>query len=675
MIANGARQVGSSRSKKQLQSEQTLPRPSNVPLDDAHSCPRPSNLRSDLHRSPNLAPFTDSESYMESSERSNPCSKLAEGFEHAVVYVAVVVPPSPKPSTPDSPAATGRPPLRLLFASVWLLASGRQAPPRPSKVYFKNFNEEGAIAVDRIVMNAEEAIRWYRSASEELRTPRPLEGSRKGDDETLSAGRLCDFPTWPVLGVPLESDDIALKNEPPSIPFRNLGIIRYSRRIADSQEWPSFLDRDGRSKHCQEAFKFLEQHMHVNFREYPEYIGGMALAVPDCDVHSVRQFVDPKEDGSESLYFHFKPHPGRKLQDLSLTSMEGQDGVLTSFDTVPVPEDGLVVIKRPSSVHGSGLVLTHKQRGVLLQTPMRKFMRQMNMRTEVVERRVKVQAPETDKKKSPVNEYISEKKNLVSARALGDAPNTTSAFQRLLEAKSERLLNYSAQLYDQTWFTTAQRKEALEHIREKLKRAQSTIFIADPYFSANQTPQYLFAIARDEVKIQVLTSTNAFKNIKEADAKKEIETEAEIECEIREGFVDTKQTLLKNLAIFQANHKNCIEIKVANTESSLFHDRFLAVDGHVWMLGSSLNSIGIRPTLIMRIPHGEKILGHLIRLYKNALALEDFNVPREAPRKPCVHCGRDVEDAKVVQEAQDAQQAKDGTEAQRTQGRQDVNNG
>lgn len=577
---------------------------------------------------------------MESTESSNPYSKLTDGFEHAVVHVAVVVPPR---STPE------RAPLRLLFASVWLLASGRQAPSRPAKPYFKEFKKEGAIAVDRIVMTADEAIRWYRTASDELGTPIPLHDVRKDSDGVLlSAGRLSDFPAWPVLGVPLESDDITLKSERPSIPFRNLGIIRYSRRISDSQEWPSFLDQDGQSKHCQEAFKFLEHHMHVNFREYPEYIGGMALAVPDCDVHSVRQFVDPKEDGSESLYFHLKPHLGRKLQGLSLTSMEGQEGILTSFDTVPVPEDGLVVIKRPSSVHGSGLVLTHKERGVLLQTPMRNFMRQINIRTEVVERRVKVQAPETDKKKGPINEYFFKKNTLASSQTLGEAPNTTDAFQRLLDAKSERLLNYSAQLYDQTWFTTDQRKDALEHIREKLKHARSTIFIADPYFSANQIPQYLFAIERDEIKIQILTSSSAFKKTKLA----------EIEAEVSEGSVDTKQTLLQNLAIFQANHKNSIEIKVANTESSLFHDRFLAVDGRVWMLGSSLNSIGIRPTLTMRIPHGEKVLTHLMGLYKNALPLENFKVPREAPKKPCMHCGLDVMD--------------DGAKAQDVQ---DVNNG
>jgi len=80
---------------------------------------------------------------MESTESCAPSNKLTDGFEHAVVHVAVVVPPR---------ATAERLPLRLLFASVWLLAPGRQAPSRPLKPYIKRFGKEGAIAVDRIVM-------------------------------------------------------------------------------------------------------------------------------------------------------------------------------------------------------------------------------------------------------------------------------------------------------------------------------------------------------------------------------------------------------------------------------------------------------------------------------------------------------------------------------------------
>lgn len=480
---------------------------------------------------------------MKTSESSNADNILIDGFEHAVVHVAVVV-------QPDS--TTKRFSLRLLCASIWLLAPGRQAPPRPPKPYIKKFNKkEGAIAVDRVVMTAEEAIRWYRSASEELCTPAPFQGSREGSDgEPLAAGRLSDFPIWPVLGVPMASEDIALGFERSPLPFGNLGVIKYSRRISDSQEWPSFLDTDGQSKQCEEAFQFLEHHMHIDFREYPEYLGGMVLAVPDCDVHSIQQFVDPKEDGSELLCFHVKSHLGRKLHGLSLTSMERQAGVLTFFDTHPVPEDGLVVIKRPFPIHGVGLVLTHKERGVLLQTPVRQFIRQMDMRVEVVEQRVKVTVPETDKKKSAGNEYVTEKKALVSSQVLGQAPNTTDAFQRLLDAKNERFLNHSAQVYDQMWFAADQRREALNHIRKKLKDARSSIFIADPYFSANQISQYLFAIERDEVKIKILTSSKAFKQIKEAEADSE-------------AVLDTHQKMIQSLTTFQTSYKNSIEIKVA----------------------------------------------------------------------------------------------------------------
>lgn len=566
--------------------------------------------------------------------------RITDALDQAVVHIAVLVPPRLKPNVSSVMPAAERPPLRLLFASVWLLAPGRQAPPRPAEPFLQRF-DEGSIAVDRIVMSAEEAVRWYRSVPEELNTPKPLQGLRaKSDGIPLSAGRLSDFPSWPLLGVPMECEDIAEKTEGSSIPFRNINIIRYARRISDSQVWPGFLDQERQSKDCQIAFQFLERHMHVDFKAYPEYLGGLILAVPDCDVHSVRQFVDPKKDGSESLYVHVKPHLSRKIRGLTLTSMEGQEGMLTFFDSVPVPEDGMVEIKRPSSIHSSGLILTHEDRGVLMQTPMRGFLRRMNMTTELVERHVKVQAPENDRKKSPINEYIVEKKTMASSSMLGEAPDTTDAYQRLLDAKHERLLNYSARTYDQTWFAAGQRKEALGYIREKLGHARSSVLIADPYFSEKQVRQFLYAVARDEVSIKILTSGSAFNMFNSAEGETGNDT----------GDASVKDGFLGELEIFRASHKNSIDVRVANNESSLFHDRFLIVDGRVWILGSSLNSIGNRPTMIMRVPHGERILNNLIALYDNSSPLESLIITRAPVSKLCVHCGRDTSDVKKFQD-------------------------
>jgi hypothetical protein len=45
-----------------------------------------------------------------------------------------------------------------------------------------------------------------------------------------------------------------------------------------------------------------------------------------------------------------------------------------------------------------------------------------------------------------------------------------------------------------------------------------------------------------------------------------------------------------------------IEIKVMPGQKSPVHDRFLIVDGTVWVLGASLNEFGSRGSLLMKLP-------------------------------------------------------------------------
>lgn len=67
----------------------------------------------------------------------------------------------------------------------------------------------------------------------------------------------------------------------------------------------------------------------------------------------------------------------------------------------------------------------------------------------------------------------------------------------------------------------------------------------------------------------------------------------------------------------------------------------------------------------MRVPHGEKILAHLLGLYENSTPLKDF-------KKQCVDCGGDVMEA---DDAQEVQELEDGPEEQGTQEAQDINHG
>jgi len=204
-----------------------------------------------------------------------------------------------------------------------------------------------------------------------------------------------------------------------------------------------------------------------------------------------------------------------------------------------------------------------------------------------------------------------------SSQTLGARRNTQIALQRIIEAQTDRLLRSKARRYEQTWFNVAQRKEALDSIREKIKGARRDLLIVDPYFGANQISQLLFALQCDEVTVTILTSSEAFKIDKK--------TSESLLVGPPEQQVQNRLQLFRSALVrFESHHKNKINVHVAQGDTGLFHDRFLAVDGRVWILGSSLNMLGVRPTLMMRVPHSKQILQDLQVLLDKAIPLQEF---------------------------------------------------
>jgi len=157
----------------------------------------------------------------------------------------------------------------------------------------------------------------------------------------------------------------------------------------------------------------------------------------------------------------------------------------------------------------------------------------------------------------------------------------------------------------------------LDSIREKIKGARRDLLIVDPYFGANQISQLLFALQCDEVTVTILTSSEAFKIDKK--------TSESLLVGPPEQQVQNRLQLFRSALVrFESHHKNKINVHVAQGDTGLFHDRFLAVDGRVWILGSSLNMLGVRPTLMMRVPHSKQILQDLQVLLDKAIPLQEF---------------------------------------------------
>jgi hypothetical protein len=49
----------------------------------------------------------------------------------------------------------------------------------------------------------------------------------------------------------------------------------------------------------------------------------------------------------------------------------------------------------------------------------------------------------------------------------------------------------------------------------------------------------------------------------------------------------------------------------------ILHDRFLAVDGAVWFSGNSLNAIGQRESMIIKLPDANSVMSRLREIFEN----------------------------------------------------------
>jgi hypothetical protein len=65
-----------------------------------------------------------------------------------------------------------------------------------------------------------------------------------------------------------------------------------------------------------------------------------------------------------------------------------------------------------------------------------------------------------------------------------------------------------------------------------------------------------------------------------------------------------------------------LEVRVLDRDE--LHDRFLRIDDRVYSLGNSLNSIGDKASLLIRVPDPTPVILELEELWKDATPLEDF---------------------------------------------------
>ncbi len=493
----------------------------------------------------------------------------------------------------------------LLFATVSLLPRGRPLPYSMNGVDKCSIGKGGMVYFRRVVLKAQEAIDWYRSLdSGNDKTPVPFreeERNNELDGKDLGITPLTDDLTWPSIGLPIGEDIFAhLSGSSHPAPFISGDTsARIHRRFGSQEGFDEVLADD-------EAVAFIARRLHINLRFYQEYLGSISLVAPDPVLKKIDCFMTPStDDKGEEIFYRFVPRSGASLTGLKLTTFDEQNGLLTDTRTQDIPENGIVEINKGLCAGTYGYVVTHPEHGVLAYNPLCPFLRQITFNTHVISpEKPVVRVPTGESKNSPSMEYeAAQHSTALSHNAVKKEPQTFDVNVRIGKEESRRKKLNAAKQYGQRWFSNGSREEAMRFIQAELRRARKRVIIADPYLAGLQLGQFLYAVNRD-VSVTLLSSNSAFKK----DHSK---------------INDFSQKL------DQLQNKAKVKAGAYVLESSILHDRFLVIDDAVWFLGSSLNSLGSKASLIVKLPNPDEVISQLDGMLNQAISFKDYKTKKQ----------------------------------------------
>lgn len=489
----------------------------------------------------------------------------------------------------------------LLFATVSLLPCGRPLPPPMEGLHQFPVGKTGAtVFFRRALLSVHDAVDWYRSlGSGNDITPIPSRNEERDDRYDgikFEISALIDDPAWPSLGLPIGEGLFAHpsgRSHP--APFVGNAPARTHRRFGSQEGFEVLLAND-------DSVAYVARRLHVDLRLYREYLGSVALVAPDPVLKQIDHFMIPAStERGERIFYRFVPRAGGSLANLKLTTFNEQAHLLAEFSTQDIPADGILDLDQGDCIGAYGYVVTHPEHGVLAYSPPYPFVRQIGVNSHMVTRSMTVTVPTGESANSSRMEYqAAQRSSLATQSLIGDAARIPNVNARVSIAASHREKLASAKQYGQRWFPDGSREDAMRFIQSELRRAKFRVMIADPYLAGLQLGQFLYAVNPETTSVTLLTSSLAFKSKESSKAD-----------DFSQRLNDLKE-------------KAKVTAKVFVLQSSTLHDRFLVIDDAVWFLGNSLNTLGDKASLIVKLPNPDEAIDRLESMLTHAIPFDEY---------------------------------------------------
>lgn len=200
---------------------------------------------------------------------------------------------------------------------------------------------------------------------------------------------------------------------------------------------------------------------------------------------------------------------------------------------------------------------------------------------------------------------------------IGNGTDPKSPLLKLTPRENQREILLGSELQNQ--FLLNKGKAAAQNIiRSLISRARSQLMIIDPYFGYRELGVYGYANGQYGVTPKILTGADFLKTPVSETSKKMSSSD------------EDAQTITNGKALYGTIEKNAsnlpIDTKVMSGEGTSIHDRFLVIDNEVWMLGPSLNEVGERLGVLVKLHKPSELIERLVEIWNTCPTLSEWLV-------------------------------------------------
>lgn len=475
---------------------------------------------------------------------------------------------------------------RLVFGYVECLPNEVPPPIDDGEHEFRLPGRVHRLYARHISLAFDVARAWYEAAIQG-QVVRPNEdGSlpKFGELGTLAAPPLHEDVVWPrtLCGQRSNAPFLSLWHRTPRIHQ----LIPLNPWLLDELDTPA----------QQATVDFVHEHFGFSLTEWDAFWGSLHLVLPDPFHRSIHRGFHEAPEG-EILIVRAEARrdvPIGVRPAMTLVVEEHRVAGIAGILHRTLPPEGDVRLRLSPRLSATSIRVADEEGTVYAAEEPSHFLTSVSIQGQVLHARRRILLPSRGGK--PAAEYeVDVGATMIESRVgpnKSDAPSVETRLTRMFERQK---VGRMAQALEQRWFYR-QRKDAEEHIRALLGGARQGLFIADPYFTHHELLRYALAAKQHRLPIEILTSALAFRESGSQTGPEDFLAET-----VRAKADTTVGT---------------IDIRIMGRSD--LHDRFVLVDDHLYSLGGSLNEMGHRGMMIIRVPDPAPVLAELRKIWSDS---------------------------------------------------------